>query len=123
VPTRGAAAARAGDITVVLEVKVDLRDGAAWGTLDRVITRFEGAAADALAVSPGSSDAESEADSPGAPCAARPGAAAVVRSILLWACDLAGLQRLTAQAQAATAVLLLVSARMGCRRPASYLPR
>lgn len=31
----------------MLEVKVDLRDGAAWGTLDRVITRFEGAAADA----------------------------------------------------------------------------
>ena len=52
---------------MVLEVKVDLRDGAAWGTLDRVITRFEGAAADAInaaAASPGDSDAESEADGP-----------------------------------------------------------
>ncbi len=122
-PTRGAAAARAGDITVVLEVKVDLRDGAAWGTLDRVITRFEGAAADALAASPGSSDAESEADSPGAPRAAWPGAAAVMRSMLRWACDLAGLQRLAAQAWAAAAVPLLVPARVGDRRPASYLPR
>ncbi|KAK9842538.1 hypothetical protein WJX81_005057 [Elliptochloris bilobata] len=70
-----------GGITIVLEVKVDLRDGAAWGTLDRVITRFEGAATAAAAAdpsanpalasafSPGDSDADSEVDSAGAPSA------------------------------------------------------
>ena len=70
---------------VVLEVKVDLRDGAAWGTLDRVITRFEGAAVAAVdgnpnpnpgapsTSSPGDSEAESEADSAGGPAAAGEG--------------------------------------------------
>ncbi len=116
------AAARAGDITVVLEVKVDLRDGAAWGTLDRVITRFEGAAADALAASPGSSDAESEADSPGAPCDACPGAAAAVRSVLLWACDLAGLHRLARCTGSESSSDLVAVACMGGLLPACKQP-
>ena len=32
----------AGDITVVIETKLDVRDGAAWSQLDKAISRFAG---------------------------------------------------------------------------------
>jgi len=32
----------AGDITVVIETKLDLRDGAAWSQIDKAINRLEG---------------------------------------------------------------------------------
>lgn len=33
-----------GDISLVIEAKVDLRDGAAWSQFDRAINRLEGGA-------------------------------------------------------------------------------
>ena len=35
---------RPGDITVILETKLDVRDGAAWSQFDKAINRLEGGA-------------------------------------------------------------------------------
>ena len=63
---------RPGDITVILETKLDVRDGVAWSQFDKAINRLEGgaegpagaAAAAAAQENGGASPVDSEDDLP-----------------------------------------------------------